>query len=245
MNRFNDAIEILAAPLPTGAKPPDRSKLVLTKLPHRQFRDFFLGTAAGAALYGYLRIYDFVELEKKLPLAGGDDVLAAIIRGMNVTDTGNATANGCEMLLGEEAPAALPTIDKAIADHLPEPYRFLRAMHVSKDPAVTGWLKRLTGDSNAEIATAARETLLQSPRTEAADLYAKWLADGAGKRPRLSRACSLPGNQAPGCGCCGLPTILATPASVLNYQPGLGDVTRACRQARHANEPVGGRKPNP
>jgi hypothetical protein len=220
MNRFDDHIQVWGVAQPAKAGPDGKAGLIPADVPHRQHRElFYLGGDKNFAWYGLMPIYDFVFLEQKL-LLKGEDVLPALVRGMAVEDLGGCTANSCQGLLGQEGAGALKAIDNTIADRLPQRARLVGAMSSSRDAAVTRWLINLVASTDAEVARAARQTLLWSPRAEAAPLYVKWLAEGVGQREVAQelRACrEVRATQATLL----LPKVLAAPASVHEYRQAL------------------------
>jgi hypothetical protein len=182
MNRWDDHIQLwsIADVLPKGTIP--QSCLTAADVPNRWHREwFFLGRAGDMAWYGYMTIYDFVSLEQKLGLQG-DDIVAALIRGLVIEDLGHATMNSCDVLLAQAGPKALDAIDKAIAQRLPQRAQAVRAMAGSADPQVTRWLMTQWLAPDGEAGQAAKLALLAQPREPAKDLYVQWLAEGAGKR---------------------------------------------------------------
>jgi hypothetical protein len=180
MNRFDEYIEIWAAPESAGDSL--RSRLKASEKPQRWYRElFYLGKDRGYAWYGDMTIYDFVNVEKALALVG-DDLIAAEIRGCAVDDVGSATANSSEVLLGEEGAKALKAIDRSIAAQSACRDKLVASMYNSRDPLVVKWLVAQSQSTDAIVAAAARRSLLQNPRIEASDLYVKWLSEAPASR---------------------------------------------------------------
>jgi hypothetical protein len=217
MNRFDDHIQIWGVELPAKAEPYDKAGLVAAAEPHRQHRElFYLGRDKNFAWYGFMPIYDFADLERRLSLKG-EDVLPALVRGMAVEDLGSCTANSCRLLLGMEGARALKVIDDAIAARLPQRARLVAAMDRSRDEAVTRWLIGLLASTDSDVARAARGALLSYPREEAAPLYAKWLAEGAGQR-HVTRELEACRQMKVAEAASSLPKVLAAPPSVKEYR---------------------------
>jgi hypothetical protein len=220
MNRIDDHVQFWGMTQRAGAAPDAKGGLAPADLPHRQHRElFYLGRAGGFSWYGFMPIYEFVFLQKKLSL-DGEDFLPALVRGMAIRDFGSCTANSCSGLLGLEGARALEAIDQAIADRLPQRAQLVGAMHSSQDQAVTRWLIGLLSSADAEVAREARRTLLWSPRAEAVGLYVEWLAEGAGRQEvlqELSACRKLKAQRA----AASLPKVLAAPASLYEYRQAL------------------------
>jgi hypothetical protein len=218
MNRDDDHIELWAV---AKALSNDKGGLVPADVSHRYHRElFYLGEYKGFAWYGFMTIYDFVEVEQKLALKG-EDILSTLIRGATIEDSGSCTRNSCESRLGMLGVGAIKAVDKAIADRLPQRSRLVKAMVIARNEAVTLWLVELANSADAVVGEAARWTLLASPRKEAAHLYLRWLAEGTGKREvyRELWACrELKLTVDPA----SLARVLAAPASVIEYRLGLG-----------------------
>jgi hypothetical protein len=221
MNRFDDCVQIWA--VPQQGKPSDWKKLLTPAAEkHRAHREtFFLGTSNGRAWYGFMPIYDFAMLEQKLAL-GGEDVLPPLIRGLAIDEDQQVqkyAPDGCMWLLSREADRAIPAIDKAIADRLPQRSDAIMAMlYIPRpgDKKVTQWLISLLASKDVAVAESARFTLLASPRKEAADLYVKWLAERAGKRTANNELIACQELMLKEAGP-SLKKILAAPASLSDY----------------------------
>jgi hypothetical protein len=217
MNRFDDHIQIWGVELPANAEPLRQSGLVADDKPHRQHRElFYLGRDKNFAWYGFMPIYDFAHVERQLSLKG-EDVLPALLRGVAIEDLGSCTRNSCEGWLSREGARALKAINDAIAARRPQRARLVAAMGRSRDETVTRWLIGLLASTDADVAGAARNAFLGWPREDAAPLYAKWLADGAGQRD-VTRELEVCRQVKVAQAASSLPKVLAAPASVKEYR---------------------------
>ena len=221
MNRHDDHIQLWAV-VQAAKAGSDKAGMVLTKTTHQYYREiFYLGGNQGFDWYGFMTVYDFANVEKKLSLQG-EDILPILIRNMTVKDPDGSTGTSysCFRMFGEQGVKAIPFIDKAIADRSPQQYGMIGAMTFCTDKAVTQWLMGLVDSPDAKVTIHARWALLNPPRKEAADLYVKWLAENIGKREVLNElmACwkvNLNGTAAL------LPKILASPAGFYDYSTAL------------------------
>ena len=217
MNRFDDHIQIWGVELPANAEPYDKAGLVADDVPHRQHRElFYLSRDKNFAWYGFMPIYDFAHVERKLSLKG-EDVLPALLRGVVTEDLGSFAGSSCETWLSREGARALKIIDEAIAARLPQRARLVAAMRGSRDEAVNRWLIGLLASTDADVAGAARNAFLGWPREEANPLYAKWLAEGAGQRD-VTRELEVCRQMKVSQAASSLPKVLAAPASVKEYR---------------------------
>ncbi|MFH2009335.1 MAG: hypothetical protein ABI333_22280 [bacterium] len=196
--------------LKTALKPTDK--------PHTQHRELvFLGRDDRVAWYAYAPIPAWVRIQKKLALQGGDLPIPALVRGLSVKDPHETTALDCYYLLREAGPTAMAEVDKAIAAKSDSRYRAVRAVGRQADPRVTAWLMRLVESADKVVVSAAHKALCVLPRKEAAALYVKWLAEGAGRRDvtlELSAVDQVGATQA----AASLPKVLASPHRVLEYR---------------------------
>ncbi len=182
MNRTENHIQLWA--VETAAADPTKLKesLESTDKPHEHHREFFyLGRDEIRAWFGYMTINDFVSAEKETGL-NGDAVIPALIRGVGIDDRGSNTANSCAFLLADLGAKALGEIDRAVAGGALHRAKLVTAIGRSRDRKIGDWLIALVDSKDEETRTAAKRALLHVPRSEAADLYVAWLADGAGER---------------------------------------------------------------
>jgi hypothetical protein len=227
MNRIDDHIQIWIVPLKGEPKVGANLKAALppNPQPHEHFREMaYLGQGHGYAWYMYAPIYARTFVQEKLGLQGGEDPLAAAVRGTTVEDRGMCTRNSCAGLLGAAGPRAFPYIEKAIAEGHPLRCRMVSELRVATDLRVTEWLVRQTRSPGRDVARTAKVTLIWSPRKEAAALYLKWLEESAGKKTedwpndgaqRLLMACKEAG--ATGIEKI-LPRVLESPTSLWEYR---------------------------
>jgi hypothetical protein len=201
-----------------GEPAPLKKRIKPTTRPHRQHREVaFLGRDSRFAWYVYAPIHDWVRIQKVLSLGGGDDAIAALIRGLGVKDKHDATQVGCFYLLSDLGPKAIGALESAIAHKHSQRGQAIRAVGRDRGKVVTSWLMRLVGSGDPVVAKAARSSVLYPPRKAAASLYVKWLAAGAGKRwvgLELS-ACAVV--KAKGAAQV-IPRILASPHRVSEYR---------------------------
>jgi beta-lactamase regulating signal transducer with metallopeptidase domain/HEAT repeat protein len=231
MRRSDDHVQVWLVPISAGqAGPGDALKAALkpTALPHRFHREpAYMGTGRGYAWYAYTPIYSWVDVQKRLPLEGGEDPMAALVRGIGIEDEGSCTRNSCEQRLGMAGAMAIPYIDKSLAADPRLGGSMARALGESKDPQVTPWLIRQAESVDAATARAAKTALVWRPRPEAAAAYVRWLEEdlartsaadwnlGGARLLGACRAVKAPGYEKL------LPRLLAAPRSLGEYREAL------------------------
>jgi hypothetical protein len=168
----------------------------------------YLGNALGYACYAYMPIYEWVANQRTLNCAGGDDPLAAAVRGLGVEDRGSMTANGCSGMLSAAGSAAVPYL-KPLLSTTNAPLA-IRTLSNNQSKESTELLLESTRSASPEVARAAKHYLCVQPRAEAVELYFQWLAQDAGRTNTLPllRACAQfdPARLTPH-----LPRVLASP----------------------------------
>jgi len=183
-NRIDSHIQVWAVSLQGHPAAGEALKNALQPNEHvheRHRETAFLGRGRGHAWYMHAPIYTWIYARERLKLAGGDDPLEAAVRGMSVEDKGSWTRNGCAAILGAAGATAIPYVARAAAAKNPHRKQMVCAFYHARKPAVTEWLIRQCDSDDPEVAAAARHTLVWTPRKEAAKLYLRWLAEGAGK----------------------------------------------------------------
>jgi hypothetical protein len=218
MDRFDDYSQLWYLPLDKYPQADARRKKVLspTQRSHRYFRELaFLGTDHAHAWYAYMPLYQWTQLQKQLRLRGGDDRLAAAVRGMSIDDLGNMTRGSAQEILTSAGSKAIPFIHQILAST-----NFslgLQALGPMKDKSATALLLESARSENKPVAEAARYVLETSPRAEAEPLYLKWLEEDAGRKPvfqLLSASAKInPRKLAPY-----LPRILESPKSIHEFR---------------------------
>jgi len=258
MRRVDNFVQIWWVPLADapGAGPELKRHLKPTSRFHELHREVaFVGRDSRFAWYLYAPIQDWVRVQKKLSLGGGDSVLAGLIRGLGVKDRHGTTALGCHWLLGDVGPAAIGALERVIATKHPRRHKAIRAVGRHRSGAMTAWLMRLTTAPDKEVSGAARAVLLHPARKEARALYVKWLDEGAGKRwvYRELGACSEADARA---AAPILTRILASPHRISEYRqafelsrrwagrPIAAPLLEAAETIVRAGHSMGSRKPN-
>ena len=163
---------------------PEKTKNILTPedKPNKYHRELaFLGVKDGLAWFSYSPIYYWVFIQRELGFTGGDDPIAAAIRGTIIDDTGCMTRNSCYPIISDAGTKAIPYLENAIKENHSELYYLIWAFY-SMEPGAVKWLMLQTVSTNHIIATASRQNLIFRPRKEAIQLYLKWLSDDAGKK---------------------------------------------------------------
>jgi len=220
MTRYDDFVQVWwVRRADLVGKPAALKKLLKpTRRPHRWHREVvFLGLDSRFAWYIYASIHDWVRIQKALSLGGGDDAIAALIRGLGIKDRHDATQVGCFYLLSDRGAEAIGALETAIANKHPHRGQAIRAVGRDRGKVVTSWLVRLVGSGDAVVDKAARSAVLYPPRKAAAPLYVKWLAAGAGKRwvgRELSACAAVKAQGAARI----IPRILASPHRVSEYR---------------------------
>jgi len=195
-------------------------KAVLSPNPNidRRSREIvYLGRGYGYAWYAYATIYTWTHAQRELHLEGGDDPLPAAVRVLTTEDPGDLY--NCATILAQAGARGIPYIEKVLGSAPDLKTSLVYALGESNDRQVTEWLLRQVSSSDAQVARAARRGLIQWPRKEAAPLYAKWLAEDAGKedvvQEGLMNACKAV--AAPGVEKI-VPRILEAPRDVWEYR---------------------------
>src|SRR5436190_17475257 len=89
MNRFDDFIQVwlFRAEQSPALDAKLKDFLVLTQRPNRYHRELaFLGQGRGYGWYAFMPVYDWTRLQRQLQLHGGEDALAAQVRGLSIED---------------------------------------------------------------------------------------------------------------------------------------------------------------
>jgi formylglycine-generating enzyme required for sulfatase activity len=234
MDRIDDHVQVWLVPPPAQGLTPraaetDRAAdlkaaLKPTDLPNRQFRELAtMGSGRGYYWYAYAPIYSWVRAQKQLKLEGGDDPVAASVRGMGIEDRGFCTRNSCEYEVGVYGAQSIPFVEKALAKDPKLANYMIYALSHSKDPKVTAWLLKQAESTDADAARSAKRNLAVNPRPEATDAYLKWLEEDiisgkpgqpAARGWELIEACRAV--KAPGLEKL-LPRVLEAPRSVRDY----------------------------
>ncbi len=220
MTRFVDIVQVWwVRRANLRGKPAALKKLLKpTGRSHPQHREVtFLGSDSRFAWYVYAPILDWVRIQKQLSLGGGDDAMAALIRGLGVKDKHDATQVGCFYRLSDQGAKAIGAVETAIANKHPQRGQAIRGVGRDRGKVVTSWLMRLVGSADQVVAKASRSAVLYPPRKAAAPLYVKWLAAGAGKSwvGRELSACAAVKAQG---AARYIPRILASPHRVSEYR---------------------------
>ncbi len=202
----------------SGAAGVLKKRLKPTSRPHRQHREVaFLGRDSRFAWFVYAPIQDWVRIQKALSLGGGDNAMAALIRGLGIKDKHDGTQVGCYYLLSDMGAKAISALETAIANKHPQRGQAIRAVGRDRGKVVTSWLVRLVSSTDPVSAKAARSAVLYPPRKGAEDLYVKWLAAGAGKRGVWRELDACTAVKVKGAAKV-IPRILASPQSVAEYR---------------------------
>ena len=222
MDRFDDYSHFWAVSLARfpAAGPELKDSLTPPSSSSRWHRELaYLGQGAGYAWYAYAPIYEWIEVQRKLKLAGGDGAPAAAFRGLTIEDEGSCTRNSCIPLLAQAGADAVPYLDKVLAWDSPLKATVIYGMGTSSAPQVTEWLLRHADSPDHWVARGVRLALVCWPRKEATALYLKWLPQPYEEdvvQGRLMEACKAV--KAPGVAAI-LPRLLAAPHTLHEYRP--------------------------
>jgi len=193
MNRFDDYTEMwfvrladhpnVGATLKPAIHPGAR-----TNQYHREMA--YLGNAQGYACYGFMPIYEWVGAQRTLSCQGGDDPLAAAVRGLGVEDRGSMTKNSCSGMLATAGHTAVPYLKPLVSTT--NASIAVRTLSNNQSTESTELLLECARSANPETARVAKHYLSVQPRAEAVELYFQWLAEDAGRTNVLPllRACA-------------------------------------------------------
>jgi len=183
MDRMRNHIQVWLVPLADhpGAGSDLKRQIPLNPLLHEHVREVAcMGRGHGYVWFACAPLSQWAWLADELALAGGDDVLAACVRGMLAEDPARRAANSCLYRFGRAGPRALPYVEKAIAERHPARRRLVWSLHESADPAVVRWLVDHARSADPEVAAGARDALRANPTPEAGPLYLEWLQESIG-----------------------------------------------------------------
>lgn len=174
----------------------------------------YLGEDEGLMWFGYMPISQWMAVQKKLSLEGGEDPCHVALRGLAVKDTTHAMF-ACPELLSNAGVRALPLIEEAIAAKNPQREMAICAMRGNEEEIVDFMIKH-SSSTDPVVAKAARGSLLGRRLKKLEKFYLRWLDEGAGKRPvrwELSLCAEFKTKEAAPI----LPRILSSPTSVEEY----------------------------
>jgi len=176
-----------------------------------------LGNDEQFAWYAAVGVMQWPELQRRLDLTGGDDVIGMALARLAGLRPDVPTACRCYTAIADYGrERAVASINGLIFDGSIHRSAIIRAMHTVGDDEVTEWLIGVADSPDAKVAAAARWALLKTPRQGAADLYVKWLTDGAGKADvtaELAACMAVDARDAAG----GVRDVLAKPNSLDEY----------------------------
>jgi len=218
MNRYDDYSQLWFVSLAQRPRPAAglRQALRPESLPHRCHRELaFLGEAEGYACYGYIPIFEWIFLQRRLTLLGGDDALEAAARGLSVDDPGAMTGNSCAALLVEAGAKALSYLRPLVLT-----MNNRRAFHVLgriQSQGASELLLECCRSTNKTVTATARWALIAYPRPEAEDFYFRWIEEDAGHVPilHLLEACAKVNKRQLSSV---LPRVLASPREVHEFR---------------------------
>lgn len=175
---------------------------------HRELA--YLGTTDSFACFAFMPIYEWTSLQVTLNCQGGDDPLAAAVRGLSIEDRGSMTANGCSDILASAGGKAVSYLKPLLSTT--NSSKAIRSLIYNKSSEATDLLLECAKSANPELVSVAKHYLSALPRAEAVELYFQWLAEDAGRTNvlHLLRACAQfdKPRLAPI-----LPRVLASPSS--------------------------------
>lgn len=169
-----------------------------------------LGSVQGYACYAFMPIYEWAGIQRLLNCQGGDDPLAAAVRGLSVDDRGTMTANSCSDILAAAGGKAVPYLKPLLGT--PNSSQAVRSLIYNQSTEATELLLECAKSANPDLARQAKHYLSALPRAAAVELYFHWLAEDAGRTSvlYLLEACARfdKPRLAPF-----LPRVLASPSS--------------------------------
>ena len=114
MDHIQDDLQIWA--VPSGAPPSEtKARLVPADGANTAVRELaYLGAAQGMTWFSHAPIADWIAIQEALGLTGGDDPVAAAIRGLGVKD--NHTPGSAAAYLARQGDPAVPALKAALAD---------------------------------------------------------------------------------------------------------------------------------
>ena len=152
-----------------------RSKILWQKnLSPYHTRDVCLGEGLGFVWFTHGTLYGQEFVREKLKLQGGDDRLTLMIDGIQVVDTSAMTANSCMHALARFGDAALPVIEKAIANSNDSDatLKLIGSLRFIQSDKATELLLRLYASEKEDVRSAAAYALVHQPfRPAAKDAY--------------------------------------------------------------------------
>lgn len=186
MIRIDDHIQVWWIPEDVYKTIPNpgrlSSQIPLNEQTHRYHREMaFAGIGHGYAWFVHAPISEWIYLQEQLHLLGGDDSLAAAIRGTTVEDQRSQTRKGCLAVIGNAGPAVIPYVNHAIQTKLETRQVIIANLNGAMAPAVTDYLIELAASVDPEVVAGACTSLIRHPCAEAASLYERWLREDAGR----------------------------------------------------------------
>ena len=186
MIRIDDHTQVWWMPEDVYRTIPNPEDLKRRFPPNEQTHDYhremaFAGMGCGYAWFVYAPICDWIYLQERLQLIGGDDRLAAAVRGTTIEDRRSHTRKSCLAILGNAGPAVIPYVNHAIQTKLETRQVIIANLNRAVAPAVTNYLIELAAGDDPEVMAGARTSLIRHPCAEAVSLYECWLREDAGR----------------------------------------------------------------
>jgi len=167
---------------PAGAKlPADAAKKISWPEADDRVKSFHLPVALGEG-YGCIwfsntTIYHQHFLRDQLKLAGGDDRIQLLVRGLSVKDEGTATRNSVQMLFVQLGDKGFDALNQEIRTNA-DPSYAIRSLAYFRDAKSTDRLVELHGSPVRQIQQAADYALVCRPfRPEAKQAYLDMLGN--------------------------------------------------------------------
>jgi hypothetical protein len=227
----SESFSLWWTPFGAGLKPDDikrdlSSTTQAAKGPDREMA--YLGHDEKLAWFTCTPLGRWSRIQGEMKFAGGDDPVESAVARLNqhevyvASDASWTQYDAVHILVGA-GERGVAAIEKRLGPR--EATLCVRAMYSSTDPAITKFLVKCASSPDSSLAGEARSALIGMRRPEAAELYAKWLAEKAGKGyvGDLVWACKAAGSKVPADV---LAKVIARPTTPYEYRTAL-ELSRA------------------